>query len=238
MPMSVTLTIAELTERFPDFRVAAVLVRSLAVAKERPPALAAVIAEREARCRMRHGETVLSEIPGVAAWRTAYRGFGIKKTSYRSSVERLIKRVLGGESLPAVNSFVDLYNAVSLEHGLCVGADDRRLTVPPIAFRFARSGDSFVDMGVEGDAADDPPKLGEVVLADDRHVLCRRWNWRQDRRSMNTEDTTEAIVTLQAHGWGDVEAAAVDLASLAGRFCGARCVSAIADRSNPVVNLS
>ena len=39
----------------------------------------------------------LSAIPGVAAWRSAYRAFGIKKTSYRSSVERLVKHAKYGK---------------------------------------------------------------------------------------------------------------------------------------------
>jgi len=32
----------------------------------------------------------------MGEWRGAYRAFGVKKTSYRSAVERLIKRVLAG----------------------------------------------------------------------------------------------------------------------------------------------
>ena len=38
----------------------------------------------------RWGKTDLADIPGIAAWRQAYRAFGIKRTSYRSSVERLV----------------------------------------------------------------------------------------------------------------------------------------------------
>ena len=34
------------------------------------------------------------------------------------------------------------------------------------------------------------PKAGEVVYADAAHVLCRRWNWRQDARSLITPATT------------------------------------------------
>ena len=66
----------------------------------------------------------LSAIPEVAAWRAAYKGFGVKRTSYRSSAERLIKRVLAGQPLPEINALVDLYNMVSLETGLCLGCDD------------------------------------------------------------------------------------------------------------------
>jgi DNA/RNA-binding domain of Phe-tRNA-synthetase-like protein len=54
----------------------------------------------------------LADIPGVAAWRKAYRAFGIKRTSYRSSVERLMKNALADRPLPEINAFVDAYNAV------------------------------------------------------------------------------------------------------------------------------
>ena len=43
-------------------------------------------------------------------------------------------------------------------------------------------------MGAEaGEDPNDPPKEGEVVYADARHVLCRRWNWRQDARTASAK---------------------------------------------------
>lgn len=232
------LTIAELTERFPDFRVAVILAEGLTVAAERPAPLDAAILAAESACRSRYEGTELSAIPGVAAWRNAYKGFGIKKTSYRSSVERLIKRVLAGDRLPVINNFVDIYNTVSLQHGFCIGADDLDRIAPPVAFRFSRPGDSFLDMGVEaGEDPSDPPKDGEVVLADTRHVLCRRWNWRQDMRSTITPDTKRALITVQANGWGDLEKAADHLAGWLTAACGARISIACADRNQPTITV-
>src|SRR4051812_29669714 len=99
-----------------------------------------------------------------------------------------------------------------------------------LAFRIARPGDSFVDMGAEeGEDPHDPPKEGEVVYADAEKVLCRRWNWRQDARSIVTTTTRRAVVTVQANGAGDVEAAARDLVELIGDFCGGRSAIAVAD---------
>ena len=176
----------------------------------------------------------LSAIPEVAAWRAAYKGFGIKRTSYRSSVERLIKRVIAGQPLPAINALVDLYNMVSLETGLCLGCDDLDKTFGDLAFRFSRPDDSFLDMGAEpGDDPNDPPKEGEVVYADDAHVLCRRWNWRQDCRTAANSDTHRAVLTAQSNGVGDVEAAAARLARLIGRECGATCRVKVLDRARP-----
>jgi DNA/RNA-binding domain of Phe-tRNA-synthetase-like protein len=175
----------------------------------------------------------LSQIPGVAAWRSAYRAFGIKKTSYRSSVERLLKRVLAGDALPRVNALVDLYNMVSLDEGLCLGCDDLDKVTGDLAFRYSREGDSFIDMGAAV-GEDDPPKPGEVVYADASHVLCRRWNWRQDARSAITRDTSRVVLTAQSHGFGDVEAAGARLAEAVTRVCGGAARVFFADAGRPV----
>src|SRR5271165_3898405 len=142
------LSIEDLTERFPDFRVAFIVAEPLTVAP-RGPQLGKEIAAAEDACRRRWGGMELAAIPEVAAWRAAYKGFGIKRTSYRSSAERLIKRVLAGQPLPEINGLVDLYNMVSLETGLCLGCDDFDKTLGDLVFRFAKAGDSFVDMGAE-----------------------------------------------------------------------------------------
>jgi len=230
------ISIADIADAFPACRIAVVVAEGIAIAPERPPALDALIAEREAAARAQWGATELSQIPGVAAWRAAYKGFGIKQTRYRSSVERLVKNVLAGRPLARVNTFVDLYNAVSLAHVLPLGADDLAQVMPPLAFRYARDGDSFVDMAEEGDEPE-APKAGEVVYADAAHVLCRRWNWRQDARSLITPATRRAAVTVQQNGAGDVCAGADDLIDLITKFCGGRCRVMILNAEHPTGDL-
>jgi DNA/RNA-binding domain of Phe-tRNA-synthetase-like protein len=240
MFMQYSLSIAAIADAFPGYRVGAVIAKDLTILPQRPAALDALIREREGAARARWAGMELSRIPGIAAWREACKGFGIKQTRYRSSVERLLKNVLAGRDLPHVNGFVDLYNAVSLAHVLPLGADDLDRVVPPFAFRYARPHDSFVDMAdatADGETAPEAPKPGEVVYADAGKVLCRRWNWRQDARSLIRPETTRVIVTLQANGWGDVEAAMDDLVGLVGRFCGGRCRTATADTAHRTASL-
>lgn len=229
------LDISDIAADFPDFRVAAVVAVDLAIPAARPPELDRLIGERETALRARWAGMELSEIPGIAAWRTAYRAFGIKKTSYRSSVERLVKNTLAERPLPAINPFVDCYNAVSLAHVFPLGADDLDRVTGDIAFRYAREGDSFRDMAAEGQ--EDPPKSGEVVYADAENVLCRRWNWRQDARSLVGPETTRAVVTVQANGWGDLDAGVADLTAMLGRFCGARTAVTVASATEPIVEI-
>jgi DNA/RNA-binding domain of Phe-tRNA-synthetase-like protein len=232
------ISIADITNAFPDYRVAFVVAEGLTIAPGRPPALDTLIAEREAEARARWGGTELAQIPGIAAWRAAYKGFGIKQTRYRSSVERLVKNVLAGRPLARVNAFVDLYNAVSLQHVLPLGADDLDRVTPPLSFRYARQSDSFVDMADAAEGGEpEEPKPGEVIYGDADHVLCRRWNWRQDARSIIKADTRRAVVTVQSNRAGDLAAGANDLIDLVAKFCGGTLRSAILDHTQPSADL-
>jgi DNA/RNA-binding domain of Phe-tRNA-synthetase-like protein len=232
--------ISEVLPAFPDFRVAILVCTDLNIASARSPALAEFIAATEVEARERWAGMELSAIPGVAAWRRAYRQFGIRKTSYRSAAERLVKNVLAGGSIPAINAFVDAYNAVSLKHVLPSGADDLDRLVGDLAFRYSREADSFLDMGAldeRGEPISDPPKPGEVVYADAEKILCRRWNWRQDARSVIRVDTRRAIVTLQENGAGDAAAAAEELAARLARECAANCAIIMLDMNEPAAEL-
>ncbi len=229
-------SIAEIAEAFPETRIAFVLAEDLSLTPERPAALDAAIAEAEARCRERYAGQELASIPEIQDWRQAYKGFGVKKTSYRSSVERLVKNVLADRTLPRINSLVDSYNLISLAHLVPVGADDLAKVAGGVSFRPSRPDDSFIALGRD-DAGDDPPKPGEIVYADEEKVLCRRWNWYQDARSPVTLTTTRAIVTVQAQATADVEAAATALCEALAQHCGAQARFALADAASPQVTL-
>ena len=223
---------------FPTFRVALLVASPLAIPASRSPAIEDYVARAEADAAAGLGEAALADLPELAAWRAAYRAFGVKKTSYRSSVERLLKLLARGEGLPRVNPLVDLYNAVSARHRLPIGADDLARVAPPLAFRQARSGDSFVALG-DPAAADDPPKPGEVVYADAEKCLCRRWNWYQDARSAIGPATRAAVLTIQGLGPSAprVEAAAAELSALLAEHCAATCRWSVAEAGRPVAEV-
>ena len=235
MAATCSLSIAELRERFPAFRVALVVVDGIEVAIAPPPALEAWMAEVATQAATALGQQELGRQPELKCWRDAYKAFGEKKTSYRSSVERLLKALQRGNSLPRVNAFVDAYNAISVHYRMPVGADDLDLVTPPLAFRTSRPGDSFIALG-DGTETDDPPKPGEVVYADAVKCLCRRWNWYQDARSAIRPSTRRAVLTIQSNcpeTTGQVEAAAEDLCRRLAEAGTSRASWAIADDSAP-----
>jgi DNA/RNA-binding domain of Phe-tRNA-synthetase-like protein len=234
-----TFTIADIIERFGDFRIGVVVAESLTIQPERPAALEQAILAAEQETAAALAETALADVPELRCWREAYKAFGVKKTSYRSSVERLLKRVQQGNGLPRVNALVDAYNLISLRYRMPVGADDLDKVVSPLGFRYARPGDTFIALGDESQEPD-PPAPGEVVYADAEKLLCRRWNWYQDARSPISATTTSAVLTVQAlePTAALLEEAVTELCALLAANCGARTSWAIAERARPEVTLA
>ncbi len=225
------LDISEVLADFPDTRVALVVASELE--PEHTPALATAVAEVEAEVGAYLRGRALAEVPELQVWRTAYKAMGVKKTSYRSSVERLLKQIQQGRGLPRIGNLVDCYNAVSARHRLPIGADDLDKVVGGLAFRRARPGDDFFALGAEP-PVNDPPKAGEVVYADGQKLLCRRWNWYQDGRSATTAGTRRAALTVQWLGGATVlEPAVEELCAWLGAHCRARTAWAIADAGAP-----
>lgn len=226
--------ISDIVGDFPDTRIAFLVAEGLSIVDARPEALAAKIAKTETACRATFTRESVGQIPGVAVWREAYKSFGVKKTSYRSSVERLLRNVLNNRPLAAINSLVDCYNRISVAHVMPVGADDLDRVKGGVCFRYSRENDDFFALGQD---ANDPPKPDEVVYADDAKLLCRRWNWYQDARSPVSAETRRAVLTVQSHGWGDLEAAAAELAADIETFCGGEVRWRIADATTPAIEV-
>jgi DNA/RNA-binding domain of Phe-tRNA-synthetase-like protein len=135
------------------------------------------------------------QLPHVEAWREAYRAFGAKPQRTRNSLEALLRRAPSG--LPRVNRLTDLYTAVSVLHQIPLGGEDlTRYAGPPRLLR-ATGAEPF-DTTADGVAVIEHPDAGEVVWCDDAGVTCRRWNWRQGRRTQLREDTTAALFILDA----------------------------------------
>ena len=136
------------------------------------------------------------QLPHPAAWRDAYRAFGAKPQRTRPSVEALLRR-LEPDGLPRIDRITDVYNAVSVLHQVPVGGEDLAHYVGPPRLSVATGAEPF-DTVADGETVIEHPVPGEVVWGDDEGVTCRRWNWRQGRRTQLTEATTSALFILDA----------------------------------------
>ncbi|MGH9174298.1 MAG: B3/B4 domain-containing protein [Vicinamibacterales bacterium] len=158
---------------------------------------AGLLRAAEAEARAAFSEAKPASHPHIAAWREAFGRFGVKPSRYPCSVEALLGRVLKGQELPAINRVVDLYNAVSIRHVLPVGGEDLDQLTSDSTLRFATGDEPFSAIS-GGEEVIEYPEPGEVVWADSGGVTCRRWNWRQCRRTQLTEATRNAYFVLDA----------------------------------------
>jgi DNA/RNA-binding domain of Phe-tRNA-synthetase-like protein len=178
----------------PDYRALLVAVDGLTPAPS-DAGSGELLRAAESAARAALGDRPVQDLPHVAAWRDAYRAFGAKPQRTRHSLEALLRRASAG--LPRVNRLTDLYNAISVIHQLPLGGEDLTRYVGPPRLVRATGAEPF-DTTADGEVVTEHPDPGEVVWVDDDGVTCRRWNWRQARRTQLTPETTSALFILDA----------------------------------------
>jgi DNA/RNA-binding domain of Phe-tRNA-synthetase-like protein len=221
---------AEIVKRFPSIVGGAIHADGLSNGPA-PDALGVAFAAEQAAVRTRIGETPLSELPSIAAWRRAFRAFGVDPTAYRSAAEALLRRLTKQGSIPWINTLVDLGNLVSIRYGLPVAVFDQRSVTDGTTVRFATGTEAFTDLGSGAREVAEP---GEVIFIDGAgSVSARRWCWRQSAESASGPETTEVLVTVEGHHESapdDVRAALADLEGLLTAYARpARVTSRIVD---------
>lgn len=191
----------------------------------------------EAGARVRADATLAANPathPRLAAWREAFRRFGAKPADTRPALESLVRRVLRGDEIPYINTAVALMNALSLAHLLPCGGDDLGRVTGDFSLRLARGDEPFTPF-VGGET--EYPAPGEVILADDVRVMCRRWIWRQGDATKITPDTTAVAINVDVLPPATVaegEAAAREIAERLRTFCAADVRIFLLNPDNPI----
>ncbi len=224
---------AAITARFPEV-VGGIIVAHGVVNGPTPRDLAAAYAAEQAATLARLGDTPLSQVPSLAAWRGVFRGFGVDPTQYRSAAEALLRRLTKSGTIPSLNALVDLGNMISIRYALPIAVCDLRGARGTTTVRFAAGDERFTNLGQE---EAEHPAPGEVIFSDpDGLVSARRWCWRQSAASAAREDTTGVLITVEAQhagGRAAVEAALRDLLALLPTVEGSGVRTAILDREQP-----
>ncbi|MGR8024658.1 MULTISPECIES: B3/4 domain-containing protein [unclassified Burkholderia] len=140
----------------------------------------------------------LRDHPKIACWHDIYKRFNAKPRKYPCSVESLARRALRPDStVPTINRLVDFYNALSLRHLVPIGGEDLDTLQGTLELRPATGRESF-DIADDSSADHVIVPEGEVIWTDDLGATCRRWNWRQGRRTRLTEETKNAYFIIDS----------------------------------------
>jgi len=151
---------------------------------ERDPRMDAPLAEAEAAVRA-------NPPAAITAVRTMYKRVGIDPTKTRPSSEALLRRVRKGESLPRINSMVDVCNWCSFEFQLPYGLYDAARIVGDVELRLGRDGESYA-----GIRKDDVHVAGRITLADAQGPYGNPTS--DSARTMVTTATTRALLVVFA----------------------------------------
>ncbi|MBM3808617.1 MAG: hypothetical protein FJW22_10560 [Acidimicrobiia bacterium] len=146
--------------------------------------LDALLAEAEARVRM-------APPAESAAVRTMYKRVGIDPTRTRPSNEALLRRVRKGDTIPRINSAVDVVNWCSLEYQLPYGLYDASNISGPVTMRLGADGESY-----PGIRKDEVNVGGRITVADSIGAFGNPTS--DSARTMVTTATTALLVVIYA----------------------------------------
>lgn len=143
-----------------------------------------LLAEAEARVR-------ISPPAESAAVRTMYKKVGIDPTKTRPSNEALLRRVRKGDSIPRINSAVDIVNWCSLEFQLPYGLYDFSKVSGPVTMRLGAEGESY-----PGIRKDEVNVAGRITVADAVGAFGNPTS--DSARTMVTPTATELLIVVYA----------------------------------------
>lgn len=113
-------------------------------------------------------------------------------TKNRPAAEALIRRILGGGSIPTINTLVDSYNLASIETEIALAAFDAGKVKGELLMHSSKAGEKF-----EGIGMDKPMTFqgGEVVVSD-RKKLIAIYPHRDAEDTKVTEATKDIILMV------------------------------------------
>ncbi len=164
--------------------------------------------------------------PTLAGFRALHERIGRSNRRFPASAEALVGLFQRKGLVPSINPLVDLYNGVSLETRLSLGAHDLSTIEGDITLRMTDGSERFVPLGA---TASETIPAGEYGYIDDRGEILCRLEHRQCERTKVTPATTQAFYIVQGNAATPAAmiAAALDrLVDLTTSHCGGHLIEA------------
>lgn len=186
-------------------------------------ALERYLAELKARLATTLTPQSVADDPVLRGFRELHERVGRSSRRFPASAESLANLFLRKGIVPRINPVVDIYNAVSLETRLSLGAHDIARVAGNITLRLTRGDERFVPLGASGP---EPVGPGEYAYVDDDNRILCRLEHRQCEQTKVTPQSTACFYILQGNGAtprAAIEHALDRLVSLTTTLCGGRC---------------
>lgn len=229
--------ISNILENYTEINIGVLTGKGLGIS-QRNPELQQIKSEALLKAEDKVGCDPITRHPYIASWRDLYRSFGSKPGDYRPSAEALVRRSMKRGGLPTINTAVDAYNAVSVKHLIPMGGFDTGHVEGDIMLRLSEGGEKFTPLGSEQTKETYP---GEAVYADQARILTRRWNYRDCDQTKITTETTNIVIFIDGTPQipvQEIQNALDELETILQKTCRGTYHTTIANKENPVVELS
>jgi lysyl-tRNA synthetase, class I len=169
---------SEVTERYPSISIGIATIKGVTIEKSH------LDLEQEKAALLKHfsGLTTeqLGEYPEIQSYRMLYKAMGVDWHSRRPSPEALLRRVALGKGLYTINTCVDAYNLVVMQHRVSVGAFDLDSINFPTVLRFPKDNEEILLLG---DTEPTRYKPTELAYFDQTGGYNIDFNYRDARRT-------------------------------------------------------
>jgi DNA/RNA-binding domain of Phe-tRNA-synthetase-like protein len=172
------------------------------------------------RLRVERDPSFIKTDEVLEGFRQLHTRIGLSRQAQPAASEALLRLLLRKGVIPTVNLLVDIYNCVSLETRLALGAHDVARLDGNIVLRLTNGTESFQPLGAP---APEPVKAGEYAyIEDNTNTIICRLECKQVEKTKVTETTTDCFYILQGNHKTPCEslhAALNELVELTAQFC-------------------
>lgn len=151
---------------------------------------------RLAELARRYRDYDTSADPVLEGFEALHDRAGVKRRKNVPAPTNLVRLLEKRGSLATINRVVDLYNLVSLETRLALGAHDMDAVEGDVALRFTDGTERFVPLGLESPV---PVRPHEYCYCDGSNEVLCRLEVRQVNKTAVTERTTRAAFIVQGN---------------------------------------
>jgi DNA/RNA-binding domain of Phe-tRNA-synthetase-like protein len=158
--------------------------------------------------------------PILQGFRDLHTALGFSNRTYPAASEVLLESLLRNGRLPHINLLVDIYNLVSVETRLALGAHDLEKISGNVHLKSTTGSEGFLPLGA---GEPKPVRPGGYAYIDDANDVICLLEVKQVEKTKVSLATTEGLFILQGNaqtGPETVQAAAGRLAALLQLFCG------------------
>ncbi|MDO4466582.1 MAG: phenylalanine--tRNA ligase beta subunit-related protein [Bacillota bacterium] len=145
---------------------------------------------------------------------------GVKRRKNVPASENLIKLLIKRADVAFINTAVDIYNLISIESKLALGAHDIDKTDGNVTLRFTNGDENFIPLGKEGAQ---PINEHEYSYIDDANDVLCRLEIRQVLKTLVTEDSKNVWYIVQGNEFTSQEyliETAKRIIDLTTKYCG------------------